>query len=70
MIKTQFYINQNRGLATELTDLALDEIETLVGRFAPHSQRAGQLRGKVVAYISGLVEIRTSFGNKLIWRKE
>lgn len=65
-----FYINENPELAQELTDLALDEIESIVGRFQKNSCRAGLLRGKIVVTEYGTVEIRKCFGNKLLWRKD
>ncbi len=64
-----FYINQNPDLAMELTGLAMDEIETLVGRFQKNSCRAGMLRGKVIVK-DECVEIRKCFGNKLLWRSD
>lgn len=70
MIEQLLYISTSVEQASHLTGLAVDEIETLVGRFAKHSHRAGKLRGKVVVYIDGSVEIRKCFGNKLIWRKD
>lgn len=48
------------------TGLAFDEVEHLVGRFAKHSARAGQLRGKLV-FTLDKVQIRKSFGNALLW---
>jgi hypothetical protein len=68
MIKDKFYINENIDKACEVTGLALDEIESVVGRFCNHSTRKGLLRGKVIVYSSGVVEIRKCFGNKLLWR--
>jgi hypothetical protein len=65
-----FYINENERKACELTGLELDEIEMLVGRFANHSHRKGLLRGKVVVLLTGEVQIRKCFGNKLIWTKD
>jgi hypothetical protein len=66
MHKTPFYINENPELASQLTGLALDEIETIVGRFQKNSCRAGLLRGKVVVTLDK-VQIRKCFGNKLLW---
>ena len=53
--------------AIEDTDLSLLELEEIVGRFAKHSCRAGQLRGKIVIYLTGKVQIRHHFTNKLLW---
>lgn len=64
------YINEDEQLACDVTGLSLDEIETVVGRFKKHSMRAGLLRGKVVETNSGLIQIRTCFGNKLLWTRD
>ena len=63
-----FYLSDESNMqrACELTELEPDEIEMIVGRFAAHSHRAGQLRGKVVETKKG-VAIKTSFGNKHLW---
>jgi len=66
-VKTSFYINTDIEQALDLTGLALDELESVVGRFAAHSRRSGLLRGKIVEYSCGKIEIRTCFGNKLLW---
>lgn len=62
-----FYINEDEDRACEVTGLALDEIEAVVGRFGPQSLRQGLLRGKVVVCVDGRVQIRKCFGNKLLW---
>lgn len=64
-----FYINEDEKLACELTGLALDELEMVVGRFGPQSARHGMLKGKIVVSEEGAVQIRTCFGNKLLWDK-
>jgi hypothetical protein len=65
----EFYLSDKKNLcaALQLTNLAADELEQIVGRFRPHSSRAGKLRGKVLEF-EDCIEIRTSFGNKLLWR--
>jgi hypothetical protein len=70
MIQEIFYINTDIDKALELTELAMDELESVVGRFANHSHRAGLLRGKLIVYPTGEIEIRKCFGNKLLWKKE
>lgn len=65
-----FYINEDEDRACEVTGLALDEIESVVGRFGPQSSRKGLLRGKVVFTDDGRVQIRKCFGNKLLWEGE
>lgn len=66
---TMFYVNENPDLACDLTGLAIDELESVVGKFAAHSHRAGLLRGKVVITDTE-VQIRKCFGNKLLWAVE
>jgi hypothetical protein len=66
---SMFYINENVELACDVTGLALDEIETVVGRFGHQSMRKGLLRGKIVIKPCGSIEIRKCFGNKLLWQK-
>lgn len=72
MIEKTFYLSDtsNLKLAEQLTDLSLDEIEYIVGRFAKHSSRAGNLRGEVVLYVNGKIIIRHHFTKKLLWRKD
>lgn len=70
MVVESYYINQlNIDYVTEVTGLAPDEVEAVVGRFAKHSRRSGQLRGKLCVKIDGSVEIRHHFNNKLLWRQ-
>lgn len=61
-----FYINEDVERALEVTGLALDELEQVVGRFGKQSKRAGLLRGKIVITELDTVQIRTCFGNKLL----
>lgn len=70
MIEMTFYINTDIALALELTGLAADELEQVVGRFTIRSTRAGLLKGKLVQYANGKVQIRKCFGNKLLWSNE
>ena len=67
MIASSFYINTDEDLAVEVTGLGLDEIEQIVGRFAKHSRRAGQLRGEVCTLICGQIIIRHAFTKKVLW---
>lgn len=67
-MSTEFYINENEQLACEITGLALDEIESIVGRFGNHSKRKGLLRGKIVISEDDTIQIRKCFGNKLLWK--
>lgn len=63
-----FYLSDDTMIdqALELTGLDLDELESIVGRFAKHSCRAGSLRGEVLADIGG-VTIRHHFTKKILW---
>lgn len=67
MVINSFYINQNPNKACSVTELHIDEIELLVGKFAKHSIRAGQLRGEIIEYIDGTIEIRHHFNKKVLW---
>ena len=67
MIIKEYYINLSPVRAQLDTGLASDELETIVGRFRPHSQRRGQLRGKVSIQANGEVLIRHHFNNKILW---
>lgn len=72
MIDDMFYLSEEGNLerAVEVTGLASDEIEHMVGRFAAHSRRAGRLHGKVLIYVDGTVELRHDFKNTLYWRSK
>ncbi len=69
MIAESFYLSDEANLdkACELTGLAVDEIEGLVGRFTKTSHRAGSLRGEVLVFIDGKVVIRHHFNKKKLW---
>ena len=72
MIIDSFYLSDpsNVDKAIELTDLALDELESIVGRFRKdHYRWPGQLRGEVIVMLDGDAEIRHHFTKKVIWRK-
>ena len=70
MIADQYYLTQKHAsekLQTA-TDLSPDEVEHLVGRFRnTHYRFAGQLKGEVVIYTNGLVQIRHHFTKKVLW---
>ena len=69
MIETAFYLSDENNLekALDLTGLGFDELERIVGRFAKHSSRAGQLRGEVVVMYDGSYLIRHHFTKKTLW---
>lgn len=68
-LQDQYYLSEQSNVARAIIDtfLHLHEIEDIVGRFAPHSSRAGQLRGQVWVYLDGTKEIRHHFNKKLLW---
>jgi hypothetical protein len=69
MITETFYLSDESNLerACEITGLAPDEIEDVVGRFTKTSHRYGSLRGEVVIFIDGKVVIRHHFNKKKLW---
>jgi hypothetical protein len=69
MIVETFYLSDESNLerACEITGLAPDEIEQVVGRFTKTSHRCGALRGEVVVFIHGKVAIRHHFNKKKLW---
>jgi len=56
----------NIDYVLELTELSLDELEHIVGRFAKHSRRSGLLRGEVIVSHDAIV-IRHHFTKKILW---
>lgn len=72
MIAESFYLSEDMNLdrAKDLTGLALDEIEAVVGRFSKTSNRSGSLRGEVVIHVDGSVSIRHHFNKKVLWSSD
>jgi hypothetical protein len=65
-----FYLSSDEqaSRALSLTGLALDELESIVGRFSKaHHQWPRMLKGKVIVKHDGTVEIRHHFSKKLLW---
>jgi len=64
-----FYLSNHDGASRlmNLTDLSMDEIEGIVGRFRQNHERAGKLKGEVFVYMDGLVRIKHHFTKKIIW---
>ncbi len=61
---------KNIETALELTELAQDELEYLVGRFKPdHHRWPGQLKGEVVVGIKS-IKIRHHFTKKTLWERQ
>lgn len=73
MIINQYYLTTKNSVTKlqESTDLSLDEIEKIVGRFRDNHYRfAGLLKGEVVEYIDGEIIIRHHFKKrKILWKK-
>lgn len=72
MIVESLYLSniENLNKVQRLTGLALDELESLVGRFNRNSHRAGLLRGELVKKIDGEIILRHHFNKKVLWKKE
>jgi len=70
MILDSFYLSEKGSLERllDLTELESDEIESLVGRFRNHSQRAGKLRGEVLVHSDNSISIRHHFTKKEVWK--
>ena len=64
MIEDKYKLSNEEDLkhAMFITDLTEMEIEAIVGRVD------GKLRGEVIAYQTGKVEIRDSKTKKVLWR--
>ena len=68
MIIESFYLSNNVSRLQQLTDLSVDEIEAIVGRFKKsHWRFAGLLRGEVVLYSSGKLIIRHHFNKTKLY---
>jgi hypothetical protein len=72
MIDYTLYLSDVNNLSKvmRLTDLSLDEIELIVGRFNNNSHRAGLLRGELVITFDKQVSLRHHFTKKIIWNKD
>ena len=66
-----FYLSDSKNItkALELTGLALDELEKLVGYFNKNSHRAGKMRGELICDWNGVI-IRHHFTKKVLWKSE
>jgi hypothetical protein len=67
LILSEFYINTDPELALELTELSMDELESIVGRFKPTHHRPGQLKGLLKQHIDGTISIHHHFHKHLLW---
>lgn len=70
MVVESFYLSDENNIEvlSELTGLALDEIEEIVGRFRKNHYRfAGKLKGEVIVLSDETVKIRHHFSKKIIW---
>lgn len=67
-----FYLSDSRLAEKFMADheLALDELEAIVGRFkVDHWRFAGKLRGEVCFGKDGKARIRHHFNKKLLWKE-
>lgn len=67
------YLSEEKNLKyiMDATELSLDEIETIVGRFKKdHYRFAGKLKGEYVEKLDGTKMIVHHFTKKVLWRDE
>ena len=69
-IADSFFCSNDESRASEVTGLAPDELETLLGRFKANSYRAGKMRGEVVILLDESIFIRHHFSKKILWVKQ
>jgi len=72
MIIEQYYLSDAANIepTLELTGLALDELEAVVGYFDEHHYRfAGKMKGEVLVYADGSVVVRHHFLKRKLWTK-
>lgn len=71
-IKDIFYLSEKTNIqkALKITNLSLDELELIVGRFNKNSTRSGQLRGEIVQKLDDSITIRHHFTKKILWVSE
>ena len=71
MISETFYLSDSQAAerAVKATWLALDELESIVGRFKEtHPRWPGQLRGEMVFLLDENIQIRHHFSKKVLWK--
>lgn len=69
--ETPYYLsNEDERTTCDITGLALDELESIVGRFRSDSIRAGLLRGMLSTTKRGEICIRHHMTKKILWTKE
>ena len=69
--KNPYYLsNEDEQMTCYITGLALDELESIVGRFRRDSFRAGMLRGMLSTTKNGTICIRHHMTKKILWIKE
>ena len=68
-IKDRFYLSEegNAEKLSSMAELAMDEIENIVGRFDGRSHRSGKLKGEVLVGFNGEIIIRHHFNKKTLW---
>jgi hypothetical protein len=73
MIYSAFYLSDEERLeeALSYTGLAIDELESIVGRFHKNHWRwPGKLKGELMMFIDGEARIRHHFNKKVLWRSK
>lgn len=71
IVKT-LYLSDSKNLNTvsNLIDISVDEIKTIVGIFNKNSSRAGLVRGEFVEYHDGKMILRHHFTKKVLWTND
>lgn len=72
-LEDSFYLTESRALVRlwELTELAPDEVEEIVGRFKPdHHNWPSKLKGQVIVSPEGIVRIVHHFTKKTLWTND
>jgi hypothetical protein len=71
MTLESYYLSDASNLqkALDVTNLAIDELESIVGYFAAHSMRSGQMRGEVLVKPDTVI-IRHHFTKKVLWKAD
>lgn len=69
MIRKSIYLSNDNQLdeILDYTELSIDELELIVGRFNKNSRFAGKLRGELIISIDNKISIRHHFTKKILW---
>lgn len=66
-ILESYYLSNNLEYVIELTELSLDELESIVGRFKNHYAHGNSIKGECVVDFDGIVYLRHHFTKKILW---